>query len=336
MTNLPKNLRARTRTRKNGQQITYYFLDLGGKPRREISLGTDYVLAVKKWAEHHIYINPKECTFMQLAKRFRAEILPTKKANTARWQNSALNQLEQFFGNPDVAITQIQSQHIRQFLDWKRNAPAHANNAINLFHQMWNYAREWGYTDRVCPSEGIKKHPVSKRQNYVENHIYQLFLQHADEQLRDMMQLAYILGQRPSDIAKIHASHIADGILHIKQQKTGAQIRFKIQGELERILQRRPSEGYLFTNTRQKPINSERIRTYFNQLKTKLSKAYPELKDEIKNFQFRDLRAKSATDIYLSSDITAAQKQLGHTSSRMTETYIRKNKLLTPFDPNDT
>jgi integrase len=41
------------------------------------------------------------------------------------------------------------------------------------------------------------------------------------------------------------------------------------------------------------------------------------------SFQFRDLRAKAATDKTESSDIRDAQKQLGHTTIGMTKHYVR-------------
>ncbi|WP_443113666.1 tyrosine-type recombinase/integrase [Herbaspirillum seropedicae] len=45
------------------------------------------------------------------------------------------------------------------------------------------------------------------------------------------------------------------------------------------------------------------------------------------DFQFRDLRAKAATDkTDQSSDIRKAQQQLAHTSVTMTETYVRKRR----------
>jgi len=44
-------------------------------------------------------------------------------------------------------------------------------------------------------------------------------------------------------------------------------------------------------------------------------------------FQFRDLRAKAGTDkADASADIRQAQRQLGHSSVVMTETYTRKRK----------
>jgi integrase len=43
--------------------------------------------------------------------------------------------------------------------------------------------------------------------------------------------------------------------------------------------------------------------------------------------QFRDLRAKAATDkLAASGDVTAAQRLLGHSRVGMTESYLRKRK----------
>ena len=70
----------------------------------------------------------------------------------------------------------------------------------------------------------------------------------------------------------------------------------------------------------------------FAELRNHLIKQYPELADELSHFQFRDLRAKSGTDKFLSNDRTAAQEQLGHTSSQTTNIYIRKKKLIEPLE----
>ena len=44
--NLPPRMRMRKRWRK-----VYYYYDHGGKPRREEPLGSDFILAVKRWAD---------------------------------------------------------------------------------------------------------------------------------------------------------------------------------------------------------------------------------------------------------------------------------------------
>ena len=52
--NLPPGMRARPRGAK-----VFYYLDTGGKPRVEIALGSDYVAAVKKWADLTAEQKPK-------------------------------------------------------------------------------------------------------------------------------------------------------------------------------------------------------------------------------------------------------------------------------------
>src|SRR3990170_7420145 len=64
---LPPRMRARAR----GHKVHYYF-DTGGKPRKEIPLGSDYTLAVKKWTELQIDQPRPETnlTFRRVSERY--------------------------------------------------------------------------------------------------------------------------------------------------------------------------------------------------------------------------------------------------------------------------
>ena len=83
--NLPRGMRARPRG-----NLIHYYLDTGGKPRKEIPLGSDYALAVKRWSE--LASKPKpayappvaEGTLAAVAKAYRRDILPTKAPRTRR------------------------------------------------------------------------------------------------------------------------------------------------------------------------------------------------------------------------------------------------------------
>ena len=92
--NLPSRLRARTLP--SGR--TYYYYDTGEKPRREIPLGSDYALAVKKWAELEIDARPRHAeivTFRYVAERYQREVLPTKAtAHAARQPDPACAALQ--------------------------------------------------------------------------------------------------------------------------------------------------------------------------------------------------------------------------------------------------
>ncbi|WP_203224879.1 hypothetical protein [Candidatus Glomeribacter gigasporarum] len=60
----------RARHRTSG---TYYYLDTSGTPRREIALGSDYALAVKKWAELTVNAQPRHTELMLIIVQRRSE-----------------------------------------------------------------------------------------------------------------------------------------------------------------------------------------------------------------------------------------------------------------------
>lgn len=107
--NLPTGMRARKR-KKKGEVIIWYYYDTGGKPRKEILLGNDYIIACQKWAELSLEKLDKshKITFVQAAQRFKLEKMPLKKKKTQMSYRSSMKQLLLFFGgsNP-VALEDI-------------------------------------------------------------------------------------------------------------------------------------------------------------------------------------------------------------------------------------
>ena len=336
-TNLPDRMRARKRTRKNGKTTVYYFYDgrdENGR-RKEIPLGIDYVSAVREWAKHEAAKLPKSArvTFPVAAERYLQNIISHRSRNTVSGANNAVRKLSKFFGGENPApLDEIEPAHVRRYLDWRKDTPCGANNEIGYLSAIFNYAREQGWTSKENPCRNVKKHSKKPREVYIEDYLYQAVYQAAGQQMRDLMDIAYITGQRPVDIVGIHSSHIHEGILHISQQKTGAKLRFEISGQLKEIIDRiRPDNGYLFLNSHGKPLSRAALSRQFLALRKTVIQQRPELAEELADFQFRDLRAKAATDIYLSADTRSASDQLGHASEQMTKTYIRRGKILKPL-----
>src|SRR5436190_8671245 len=134
---LPKQLRARTQ--RSGK--IYYYYDTGKKPRREIPLGDDYALAIKRWSEIKLEDesqHTKIITFGYIAKRFQRDELPHKAPTTQRLWENCLKQLLEFFDKPPIALAKIQPQHIRRYLDLRRTSPVRANRERALFSVIWN------------------------------------------------------------------------------------------------------------------------------------------------------------------------------------------------------
>ncbi|MFD1245518.1 site-specific integrase [Paralysiella testudinis] len=71
---------------------------------------------------------------------------------------------------------------------------------------------------------------------YIEDYLFDIFYNLADQDTKDAMDIAYLTSQRPADTLKITVHHIRDGELAITQNKTGAKLRFAILGSVHNYL----------------------------------------------------------------------------------------------------
>lgn len=328
---LPENLRAKTVKRKSGKTVIYWLYRTTGKT--EISLGTDRNIAFIKASQLNLERGDKseKITFAMVAKRYKGEIISQKKAGTQKNNLSQLKALLAFFST--APLDEIEPQHLQEYMQRRKHVQGIANNELTLFNHIWKYARLWGYTKLPSPSESVPKFPIKKRENYVSDEMYSLVYQHANQDMRDLMDIAYLTGQRPVDIATIQKTQISDGFLYVRQQKTGAKLRIELVGKLAEILERRLNDikgNLLFITTHGTMLTAKQLSKRFSELRKRLIKKYPHLTDELTEFQFRDLRAKSGTDKAMQQGEDAARQQLGHTTIQMTKTYIRKAPIITP------
>lgn len=355
--NVPAGMRVRVR--KSG---TYYYYDCGGKPRREIPLGSDFVIAVQKWAELELEnktaLSAGLITFKYVSDRYIREIIPTKAPATQKGNIVELQYLLRFFG--DAPIDQVKPVHIRQYMDWRHSIACdrvieankervnqgkepvqitgteghvRANREIALFSHIFNYAREWGYTDNANPCLGIRKNKESGRDVYVHDDLYAKVYECADQPLRDYMDFMYLTSQRNTDALKADESQIIDGAYCFQQGKTGKRVRVEVVGEFGKLIERIKSRklsvqsatARLIIDHDGTPLSRDTIRSRFDKIRKRLGISSA-------NFQLRDLRAKAGTDTEENRGIKAAQEQLGHESEQMTKHYIRNRlgKLVKP------
>ena len=142
------------------------------------------------------------------------------------------------------------------------------------------------------------------------------------------MDMEYFIGQRPSDVLKMTEHDIQDGVLSVQQNKTGAKLQICIEADLEILIIRiadRKSKHKIRSFSLIVDDNGQRLTA--SALRGHFDRARDAAGIDKKMFQFRDLRAKAATDTTeFTEDIRQAQKQLGHTTISMTEHYIKSRK----------
>lgn len=113
---------------------------------------------------------------------------------------------------------------------------------------------------------------------------------------------------------------IRNGELCLSQNKTGRPLRIAIVGELKDLIERILAREHrvmggdaLLQDGNGQRLTDGALRTRFNKAREAAGVS----------FQFRDIRAKTATD---TGDLARAQKLLGHKSRAMTEHYTRNRK----------
>ncbi|MGS1058768.1 tyrosine-type recombinase/integrase [Burkholderia glumae] len=321
------HLPPRMRLKQTSRGKTYYYYDMGGKPRRWKALGGDFVEALRLYADLEQGNRTARAlvTFRNVAERYLVDVLPSKAVETRRTNLLQLEKLYSFFDSPPAPLGEIKPIHIRKYLDWRKASPVSANREIALFSHIFNKAREWGATDRPNPCIGVRKHRETGRDVYVGDGLYKSVWEKADLPLQEAMDLAYLTGQRPGDVLKMDERDVRDGVISIRQNKTGARLRIEVVGELAALIDRlairktahNPRSTRLIVDEQGKPLGRSALRFRFDRARDAAGIPKSE-------FQFRDLRAKAGTDKESTSDIRGAQSLLGHGSVSMTEHYVRR------------
>jgi integrase len=362
------------RARPRGN-LVHYYLDTGEKPRKEIPLGSDYVLAVAKWAELTSRPTPAAAnapvTFLDALNGrgkvagYRKDVLPGKAPRTQQDNEDELVWLLKFFGDPPAPLDSIEPVHIRQYLRWRVKTTREAAEAKNaarraagkpeqpvphdmghvranrekaLFSHIWNYAREEGLTKLPNPCAGVSGFEEEGRDIAPDIDQVARVLAEADAPLAFAMRLADIIGQRPADVRRVSEAHIVGpvpgGVLQVQQGKTGMKLRIVIDGALADLIteiraykreidQRRRAAGKPVVHTMALLVNEDGKALTESMLRERFDTARAAAGVPKALFQFRDFRAKVATEMDEAQGTRAAQALLGHTTETMTVRYIR-------------
>lgn len=316
-----RNLPPRMRARRRGETV-YYFYDAGGKPRHEIPLGTDYILAVQEWAKLH-QAQPIERMTVSWAigKYLASQEFQAVGLGTQADYRFAFDKLADKFGT--APLDEVRPSHIQLYIDRRSKSSKHrALRERAIFSMLYNWciAREFAKTN---PAGAIKTKRLPGRKHvYIYDEMFDAVYEKGTEDLRDAMDLAYYIGQRPADLLSMTVIKLRNGVLEYRQGKTGTPQRIEVVEGLAELLKRiearkaryKVVSTALLVNERGQRMTKAMLRSRFEAARDKAGISG-------KDFQFRDLRRKSGSDLRDQAGLEAAQNLLGHTSVVMTEHY---------------
>jgi integrase len=318
---LPPHMTAR----QSGGKVHYYHQRNGKKK----PLGPDKAAALRQWAI--LEAGSIGSGFVAVADAYEEHMKPHLADNSRRHYRIALDNLRLAFSKG--ALEQIEPIHVKQYIR-RRSKKGAAIFEKKVLSALFNWAREEGLTKAPNPCHGIKWSKaerkvigkLGKRDRYVTDAEFQEVWEKGDYILQDCMDIAYLTGQRPGDVLKMTRQDMREGTLLVAQIKTSAKVPIRIEGKLKRVLERalarprRIQSMYIVSTPDGQKVS-------YDQLRDRFAKARGDA-----DWQFRDIRAKTATDL---PDIARAQHLLGHAQETTTAIYRRSKGLpVSPLNPD--
>jgi len=336
----PRMLRRKKRLRGGKVWVGYYYNSRDEDGRRvEVPLGSELNEAKRMWAVLERRPADNDTSVMRgIFDRYVRDVLPTKASKTQSDYMGCLIELRKVFDS--APIDAITPQVVAQYRD-KRSAKVRANREIAVLSLVYNHAREWGFTAKENPCRGVHRNKETPRDYYADDEVWSAVYASACIELKDAMDVAYLTGQRPADVLRMMETDIKDGMLSVKQGKTSKRLRIQLDGNRGRRTQlgsiidhirarpRKVRSLYLVATPDGRPLNKGTLRLRWDAARSAAvvkaekegTKDALELAQRIRQFQFRDIRPKAASEI---KDLGEASKLLGHTEEEITKTVYRR------------
>ena len=342
---LPANLYADNKNTK----VYYRYRDPAtGKFR---SMGSDKAKAIHaaRILNLHIGLAPEAhgtmmaaksaaATFSAYAVKFFKEMLPTRRSGRNRSPSqSTISQYTSMLKKAEVTlgpipISEVTRKHIADFLNGF--PPTASNRYRSILRLLFRYAESDGLVD-VNPVDKIMRKPEVVKRQRLTLQDYQAIHSCAEPWLQNAMDLGLQTLQRRGDLIRMRFDHIDGEYVCVRQQKTGKQIRIRIEIPLSEIVSscRRDAiaSPYLI-HRRPKKIRREHAASkehWTAVTPDMLSRAFQRARDRAD--LFRDLPAEQRPSFHEIRSLGAhlyrevgidPQPLLGHLTPQMTQTYL--------------
>jgi len=171
-------------------------------------------------------------------------------AETKRTRRCILERFRAEHGDKRIAL--LQRQHIDKMVAAKAAMPSAARNLLRVLKVLMAHCISNRMRDDD-PTQGIKT-PKIKTEGYTpwsQQDIAAFEARHpVGSRARLALALLLYTGQRRGDVIHIGRQHIRDGVLHLRQRKTGAVLAIPVHPILQFILNATPSDNLAFLTTR--------------------------------------------------------------------------------------
>lgn len=324
-------LRKSVKHGKAGQVWVSWWYDNRGTGKPDVPLGTDYATALQRWAELHLDAPRIAGTIEEAFRAWERDALPAyANAETRRGYAKALRAMRDVFGSArweDVTLP-VLARYVRE-----RSAKTAARHEMQLLSVIWGWARLQGLTALPFPGAGMQrsrwKGEAGKRQVDVSDAAFAALHKHADQCLKDALDIATATGLRVLDVLALRLSDVRGDELVSTAGKTGKRGEFDLRASavLTPIIERRRAmrgvEHVFLLAAGRRPVTYRMLAARFEKARAAAAKDVP----ECAALWLRDMRKRAGQ---LAPDLASASKLLQHSSLSVTQQHYRQGDKLTP------
>jgi integrase len=265
-------------------------------------------------SEYSRIIAPPSGACDELLDRTLAKCKETVAANTYLQYAIACKKLKPVLAEFSPEL--VESHHVAAILDHFRQTPNMANRMLTFLRLSFSNGLTWGLC-RTNPCYGVKRHAEHRRDRNLTQAEYYAIWTAAPAQLRAIMDIAYLTGQRIGDVLAIRLADISEEGIAFQQQKTGKRLMVNAPALPEAIRRAKSLHSNvrgltLFHGRGGKPLSYYGVRSAF-QRACEAAK--------IEDTTLHDIRAKAAMDT--KNQGRDPQALLGHTTAAQTVRYLR-------------
>jgi integrase len=166
----------------------------------------------------------------------------------------------------DKGIATLARPHVERMLAARADAPASAHNFLAALRTLMRYAVMVGLRSDD-PTIGVRA-PRYKPKGYptwTEGDITAFEIRHAKgTKARLALALLLYTAQRRADVVRMGRQHVRDGLLTVRQSKTGATLQIPLHPELQAVLAATPASNMTFLVAQNgKPYGAEAFGLWF-------------------------------------------------------------------------
>lgn len=329
-------LRVYVKRGKAGQVWTSYAYDNRGSGKKDIPLGSDRTIALQQWAEIHFDAPRIAGTLEEAFRAWEVRGIERRADGTERGRETVagylrcLKELRPVFGPArwDEVTMPVLAAYVQA-----RSAKARAKQEMQLLAVIWSWARLDGLTALPWPAADMGNSGWSgkkkARQVEVSDEAFNALHRHADQTLRDALDIATATGLRVHDVLGLRLSDIQGGRLIVRAQKTGKRAEFDLSASrvLPPIIDRRQAmqhveHDYILAAGR-KAVGYRALFDRFADARAKAAKEVP----ECAGLFLRDMRKRAAQ---IAGTTAAASQLLQHSSEAITRMSYKPADKVTP------